>query len=382
MIEGILPYLIIIALYLAMSFFSKLYKHKGFWIIGLIFVLFFVGFKDKMSPDLKRYAFMYENYGMLSHKLIEPGFIFFAFILNKLGFSWVALFFVYSSLTILFIVLGIKNFSDKIVFAFLIFLLVPGFFLNMWVEIRQMLALSLVFYAVSLINVNTRYKKFKFILSLFSSIIFHYSSIIFWLLFFSLKKFLPRKFSFYTYSVILLVSIIIPFIDMDEFIFKIVNKILSYFSIMAKYTYYFESYLERKEAGLNFFNLLKSMTYTFLGFFISFYYNKFNKFHGYDRTNNILLNLFVIGVLILNISIFNNPISRIAYYFLIYQIVLIPNLIYKFEKKETKILILYLFLLFYFAQFLKGLFYYSTEAESYIFLHYKNVLINRILGGN
>lgn len=379
MIEGILPYLLIIAVYLAMSFFSELYKHKGFWVIGLIFVLFFVGFKDKMSPDLERYAFMYENYGMLSPKWIEPGFIFTAFILNKLEFSWVALFFVYSSLTILFIVLGIKNFTDKVIFAFLIFLFVPGFFLNMWVEIRQMLALSLAFYAVSLINVNTRYKKLKFTLSLFSSIIFHYSSIIFWLLFFSLKKFLPRKFSFYTYSVILLVSIIIPFIGIEKFIFEIINEMLSYFSPMTKYTSYFGSYLEGKETGLNFFNLLKSVIYTFLAFFISFCYNKF---HRYERANTILLNLFIIGVLILNISVFNSPISRVGYYFLIYQIILIPNLIYKFEKKETKILILYLFLLFYFSQFLKGLFYYSTEAESYIFLHYKNVLINILLGGN
>jgi hypothetical protein len=62
MIEGILVYLLLIGIYLLMCSLSKVYKNNVFFIIGLMFVVFFVGFKDKISPDLERYALMYENY--------------------------------------------------------------------------------------------------------------------------------------------------------------------------------------------------------------------------------------------------------------------------------------------------------------------------------
>jgi hypothetical protein len=71
------------------------------------------------------------NYNELNYKTaIEPVFIFFSYIFNKFGFSWVALSFIYSLLTILFIVLGIKNFFNNIMFAFLLFLFIPGFSRN------------------------------------------------------------------------------------------------------------------------------------------------------------------------------------------------------------------------------------------------------------
>lgn len=369
MIEGMLVYLLLIGIYLVMGFFSTIYRHKVFWIISLVFVIFFVGFKDKISPDLERYALMYENYDTLTYQAIEPFFIFISSVLNKIGFSWVALSFVYALLTILFIVLGIRNSTSNIIFAFLIFLLVPGFFLNLFVEMRQMLAVSFTFYAVSLINMKTKYKKIKIFLLMLLSIITHYSAIGFWLIFLSLKKFLFKKFDFYKYSTILLISAIIPFTGVVNIINKFIVNLLLHFSHISKitsYITYFSTY------STNFYWFLKAGIYTILGLFVSLFYNKFN------IRNALFFNLFIIGIVLLNITFFIPEISRIAYYFLIYQIILIPNLVFKC-KKEAKILLYYSFFLFYFSLFIKGLFYYSEEAQNYIFLHYKNVVFNKFI---
>jgi hypothetical protein len=68
----------------------------------------------------------------------------------------------------------------------------------------------------------------------------------------------------------------------------------------------------------------------------------------------------------------------VAYFFLIFQIVMIPEIIGRLEKSKFKTVVFYTYLAVYSAMFLKGLFYFSEESQSYIFLNYKNILWEKL----
>jgi hypothetical protein len=94
-----------------------------------------------------------------------------------------------------------------------------------------------------------------------------------------------------------------------------------------------------------------------------------------DKARNVVsLNLFIIGVAMLNLSRTTGEISRVAYYFLIQQIVLFPSLLERTDGRARQLLAAYCLFLFYLAQFTWGLFYYSPAA-GYMFLHYRNILL-------
>ncbi len=377
LITGTLPYFFILFSYIVLSLTSYVSKSKVFFYLALIVIILFVGFKDIMSPDFERYAIAFENIENIGFR-IEPLFFVFSKILKILGFDYYALFFLYSFLTILFILLGIKKMTNYQAISFLFFLLVPGFFLNMFVEMRQMLAVAITFYSVALFLD----KKKTWLLFAILSAMAHYSAIFFWLIFGFIYKFLPKIYSLKTYAILLILSFVfVGIFKFDIQIFKAILPLLNIIPFFQKYIYYVNYRLEGgiEQVEFQFFkNIFYIVNLLFLVYIFKLSNRKTNDIKDVMSRKIILLNLLFIGVLILNIAFYIAPISRMAYYFLIFQIVIIPNTIFDLKMKEVKVLILYFYFFIYVLMFIKGLFLYSEEAQNYIFLNYKNILFKEI----
>jgi len=380
---GILPYFIMVFSYSILSLTSYFSKSRVFFYLAILIIILFVGFKDIMSPDFERYAYTYENIENFGFDAFEPFFVIMSFFLKSLGFDYYALFFIFAFLTILFILLGIREFSKHYAMAMLLYLFVPGFFLNMFVEMRQTLAIAMVFYAVGLI---LNKKKLGYLFA-FLSIITHYSAIFFWLIFIIFKNFLSKEHSSWFYVISLMVSfLLVIIIRLDivffSFLFMIFNSLSSFLPFLQKYLLYLAFVISGEVSQVQA-QLIKNIFYIlntlFLLYILRYTIKENNDIHLMAdlEKENYLINFLTVGVIILNISFHIGAVSRLAYYFLIFQIVLIPNVILKIPNLYLRYLSFIIILFIYISMFIKGLFYFSDEAQSYIFLHYKNILFKQ-----
>jgi len=150
----ITPYVIFVLWMAILLLFRKKAKNK--WIVEIFLILslvIFTGLKEPFTWDLQNYCNMYHNPSMLSFNWIEPFLIFSVKFLNYFSSNCVLLFAWYQFWTVFFINLAIKNLSPKSYgFSFFLYLMIPTFFINSFgVEIRQVLAVAILLYALSLL---------------------------------------------------------------------------------------------------------------------------------------------------------------------------------------------------------------------------------------
>jgi transmembrane protein EpsG len=380
---SILPYFIMLFNYIILSLTSYVSKSRVFFYLAILIIILFVGFKDIMSPDFERYAYMYENIESFGFDASEPFFIIMSFFLKSFGFDYYALFFIYAFLTILFILLGIREFSKHHAIAMLLYLLVPGFFLNMFIEMRQILAVAMVFYAVGLILNKKRYGYFL----AFLSIITHYSAMFFWFIFIIFKKYFSKKYFlwFYVISLVASFALVVMFrLDLAffNFLFMIFNSLSSFLPFLQKYLTYLALVISGEVSQVQA-QLIKNIFYIlntlFLLYVLRYIIKENNNIHPMAdlKKDNYLINFLTVGTIILNISFYVAEVSRFAYYFLIFQIVLIPNIILKIPNLYVRYSFFIIILFIYISMFIKGLFLYSEEWQDYIFFNYKNILFER-----
>jgi transmembrane protein EpsG len=347
------PYGILLLVYFLLAFQSEVLRNRFFALPALGALLIFAGFREAITPDMEQYRILYEDSRTLTAGFIEPTFLYLCKFLNALGFDYHALFFVYSLITLFFIYLAIRNYCDDIRLPLLLYVLIPGCFLNMFVEMREVCAISIALYATSQLK----------LLAILSAL-FHYSAILYWAIFLVLYKSLKRTHSTFLYLFLIITSLIIP----TSILTSALQTVASPF-VPAKYQAYIDMF-SAQSAGVDSAQLLKSLIYVILAILII--YSK--AFARNEESDSIQLNLFVVGVLLLNLSRSNAVLSRVAYYFLIQQIVLLPEIVSKIDGQIKRLMATYCLVLFYLAQFAWGLFYFSPE-EGYIFLHYRNALL-------
>ena len=150
--EQLLPYAILLVAFLLLVFQSELARNRLFDAPVLGLLILFAGFRDAMTPDLERYREMYEGIGSGGSFPLEPVFVFLSKLLNWIGFDYHALFFVFTFLTLLFIYLGIRNYTSHVYLSLLLYTLIPACFLNLFVEMREAGAVAVAFYATSVWN--------------------------------------------------------------------------------------------------------------------------------------------------------------------------------------------------------------------------------------
>jgi hypothetical protein len=366
----LLPYAVLLIAYLLLSSQSELLKSKIFAVSALGLLLVFIGFGEVKTPDMERYREMYEALGAGYFFAIEPSFIFLSVVFNALGFDYHILFFTYSFITLTFIYLGIRNYTNYIKLSLLFYILVPACFLNLFVEMREVSAVAIAFYATSLLrHKNIKLKKTRVLFFAILSIIFHYSAIVYWVVFFLTYRFNVRRHSFFLHLVLLSLSLLIPTsVLINGF------HIIAYPFLPAKYQGYFNIFIDMESQLAESGQILKSIIYTLMASFFSYCGASLEE----NDDAHMSVNLFVIGVVILNLTRAFSDISRLAYFFLILQIILFPLFLEKIKNQIQALWCTYLVVIFYLAQFTWGLFYYSEETGSYIFLHYQNAIMSAL----
>lgn len=358
--------------YLLLSIQSELLRNKVFALPCIGVLLLFAGFREAITPDLEEYKRLYESINSFDAGLIEPSFLYISKSLTAIGLDYHALYFVYSFLTLVFTYLGIRNYTKGVKLALLLYILIPSCFLNMFVEMREVCAIAIVFYATSILySGQQRFRGAKCAALAVLSVLFHYSALIYWIILVVFSKPLRRVHSARLYLAAILSSFLIP----TSVLIGIIR--IAIFPIApSKYRGFLEMFM-RQEEGISAGQILKDAIYVAVAIAFVFWRSGSNtEDKDSDKTSDIVsLNLFVIGVAMLNLSRTTAEISRLAYYFLIQQIVLFPSIVEKINGHAKRLLAAYCLFLFYLAQFVWGLFYYSPTA-GYMFLNYRNVLLS------
>ena len=361
LIEYSYPYLLFFFIVLVTLSLKLRYKNKLFDFFLILLFVIFAGFKQPFTWDLENYCYMYHNPEILSYTWIEPLFIIFVKILNYFSNDCNILFAVYQFLTVLFIDLTIRKLPSKQQFlAWIIYISLPFLFLNSFgVEIRQSLAISILFYAFSNLYYSNN-KKLFFILSLLSGFA-HYSafigSVVLYLVYFFLynlnlsakRKLLILFFAFSMLSI---------FSSTNDLIVNVIKYLLSWFQFLEKYSSYF---IEAEKLPV-----IKLVIYIFISFIALAVSMRVNNKEVVDFSL-----FFVTGILFLFIFKDFSPASRIYMYFSILQIILIPKII---EYIKPKVFVYSVYFLFYFTQFIYGLFYIDPQGN-YSFLPYKGLIL-------
>jgi transmembrane protein EpsG len=292
-----------------------------FFATAILLTIFISGFRYNTGYDFSSYAYIYK---CRLPSGIEPLFAYSITLFNCITNDPQLMFFTYSLATILSLLLAVKRYTKYTKTSFLIFLLIPGLFLNSFSIIRQSLALVLLFYALSFLIIENR--KLMFISLSAVSIMFHYTAIIPAVMFILGNKFFKKEYKKITYILLLLFSAALYHLNAAQLL-------LSF--MLGKYAVYIGYVSDVSTVKIVIGNLFV--------LFLILIRRQFIK----SAADMYLFNMVFIGTLIINVFAHYTPVTRISYYFLIAQIVIIPKLIYSFKDNDMKVLFLTVFVCYY-----------------------------------
>ncbi|OTG66884.1 hypothetical protein B9T25_08880 [Acinetobacter sp. ANC 4470] len=343
-------YILFVAIIIALLILNSSIKTNVqlFQIFALMLLVFFVGFRFETGYDWAMYRNFYE-YDTF-HSGIEFGYVFFIKILRYLFDDYQSLFFFTALATYIFLYLGIRKYTKHSSIALALFILIPGLFLNSLNIIRQELAIAIAFYAFSFL-VDKKFFNYLFLMILAFSI--HYSIVIVFFTHLVVWQYSSKvKYSFYYF--LILFSLL--FLKFD------IGNLVYYFAKGARY----EFYQTGESVSLLKILILNSLALVYV------YFSP--KIIDKSKYNIYIVALVVMNVVYLNVFSSVIALSRIAYYFKIFEIVLVAQLLFVFDKK-IRVLALLLLVAFYSIQFLGALKVdmAETRTENNL-IPYKNVL--------
>lgn len=345
-------YLYFIISILILLFIDHLIKYKNiFFAAAVLLTVFVAGFRFEVGYDWFNYVSFY-SIGM--QDLMEPFFALSIKLLNLISSDFSLMFFSYSLATISVLLLTIQRFTNYPKTSFLLYLLVPSYFITSFSILRQGLALVIFLYALSFLLINN--SKLKFTLISIVSIMFHYSAAVPFIIIILGQKLFYKNYKTIYYALIVTISWVLYYSNIAP---KLLN--LAY-GRYAAYTDYTISVSSVKIAVIN----------LFIFILIAF---KKNYIKGVADTH--MLNLLVFGTLITNVFADFVPMTRLSYYFYIVQIILVPKLIYSAKNYSIRISFLLVFLLYYCLMFAYTLNIDSNLDQYPKLTPYKNLLFDR-----
>jgi transmembrane protein EpsG len=349
-------YYFIIIILLILDYFFK--KNKIFRYIAIASIVFVSGSRYATGYDFFNYYSFYTTYLFDS---LEPLFKLSVIVLKYFSSDPQLLIFIYSLFTIIIMYVAITKYTKYIRTSFFIYMIIPGLYLNSFSIIRFSLAQSIVF--IALFYLIYKQDKAKFYTLAIVSTLFHYSAIVPSIIVLIFYKILRKTYSFLIYLMIILVSYLLYKLNLAELF-------LSYAS--GEYA----GYIDTSSPP----NLLKSFVLSI--FILTLIYFKPN--YVKNTGDIISLNMLFLGVITYNIFMNFEYVTRLTYYFLIFQVILIPKLIYSFKRNDLKILFLFLFLFYYIAIFTNALITdakFEGSANTNILL-YKNYFLKDSINAN
>jgi|GEM_PF-5480657 hypothetical protein len=298
-----------------------LLKNKLFTYIVVFIVVLFSGLRYNVGYDYDNYEAIFLGY---NENATEPLFSITIFLLKKLWNDPIIMFFFFSLLTITITFFAIHRLSDSERLGFMIYLLIPGLYLNSFSIVRQAVAISFFFLGIFYLYKN---KKIKYWGIGIIATLLHFSAVIPFLFLWIFKKWFTKKHNIFFHFVILLVAFIIAYLKLPKLFIGLFGK----FSVYAE--------LLTIEIPIT-----KVLLYFFFGVIVVYFLRNRN-----DEKTNLLLNILQIGIFI-NIAFAEfPPVTRMGYYFLITQTILVPTVIFSFKHNSLKVGILILFMTYYYG---------------------------------
>lgn len=299
----------IVSFILSFFFYNIYCKHKNkiFLVLSFIVPMFIGGFRYMVGTDYISYLFMYNN-----NIKVNIAFDFIAKIASHFGGA-TALFFIYNFLTLFFIFLGLKNLDkDSKPMAYFCYLFT--FYTTSFNIVRQSAAIAIIFYSYKFI-INKDLKKWMFFVLLAS--LFHSSALI-CLPFYFIINAKKKSYKF----LIFILTLIISFKYID-----IIN-LLSGFSYFSHYSIYANTIDELANNRMFYIDLL-------LLIYILF---NVKRITNIDKKFDFYIFIFVIGFALEFTGFFNPYVKRIAEYFLISKVVILPQIALSYSYAKKRIL--------------------------------------------
>jgi len=303
-------------------FTDYLFKNvKVFLFLAIGIIIFISGTRYGVGYDFFNYVSFYTIY---LPEYLEPLFKLSIVVLKEFSSNPQIMFFMYSFFTIILTYIGIVKYTKYVKTSLLIFLLIPGLYLNSFSILRQAMAESILFLAFFYIIYEKRLLKFCLISLV--AFLFHYSAILPVLIVLATYYILKKSYSIIFYSIILCLSIVSYQIHLATFLLGFA------FARYAAYLNYIQSV-----------SILKLVVYNIFMLVLILFKNRYI----HTKEDNIILNILFIGVIVLNVFSDFTPVTRLSYYFLIFQIILVPKFIYSFNDNNLKVIILSISILYY-----------------------------------
>ena len=339
-----LLYYIIIGFIFAIGYISK---KKFFTYLSLFIIVLISGFRYEVGYDYPNYVSFFLGYG-LEHS--EPLFIFILFLLRNIWDDPQIMFFTFSLATILITYKAIKKLGNSERIGIMIYLLIPGLYLNSFSIVRQSIAISLFFLGIFYLYEN---KKIKYWIIGIIAVLLHFSAIIPFIFIWILKKWILKKHNIFFHFTFLSVAFIMAYLKLPKLFIGMFGKFSIYAELLTIET-----------------PITKVLVMFFLGVIIVYFLRNRN-----DEKNNLLLNIFQIGIFI-NIAFAEfPPVTRMGYYFVITQTILVPTIIFSFKYNYLKIFALVLFMTYYSFIQINALIVDEKQPDKTKMTPYKNYLL-------
>lgn len=331
-----LPYIL---LYLLVFLFaiidvSDIYKKKnyfGYYVLLIAFTLF-AGLRDMIGgSDIYIYAQIFEVYNKeLNINLlgIEPGFLYFNYLINLITNNRYAYFFIISLVIFILHFKTLKKYNILVYLA--IFIYFTKLYLMSFVYLRQFLGMGIAWLSIPYI-IKRKFILFLMIILLATS--FHYSALIF------IIPYLVKniKLTKYQLFILFILSILFGFF----YFFSYTSEHLGTLVENRKLIGY-----SKKSDTINYFYLIE-------GIVISSLLIIYNKYFYNNHKNLLFFNLAVLYVFLTFFSLRNGSGIRFIWYYLIGLIYFLTNLLYKIKDKFNKFIFIFILLLYFSSVFFR-----------------------------
>ena len=293
--------------------------------LAFLTVFFISGFRSFVGSDYKNYYSVYVDFPKDSFP--EPFFNYLIYILKGVGFEPQSLFVFVSFFTFLFLFLAIRNSGVSIWLALFLFVATRGYFESFNV-IRQYLVIVIMLYSMKYLA-DKQNLKFFVVASLCMMI--HISAFLYILLFIFFRRTYSGTFWF---LVVLLSTLSVKFNLIPVYL------IPSFYQVYVGTSHFQASEFSGLGLGFILFNLIALS--------IAFYYSRLSK--------NIkmipFLNMYLVGVVVQNLSFQAIIFRRLSIALLIAQIIVIPYMLSRIKQPEyafwARFFVVILFLMLFF----------------------------------
>ena len=283
-----------------------------------------------VGTDLNSYINEY-RIGLIRNN--EIGFSYFNLLLRKLGVGIQLYIAIISAIVILSISILYYKYSKNILLSYYLFVTI-GFFSMSMSGLRQTLAICLTIFAFIFL---IKYKKILFFFFVVIASFFHNTAIVFLIAYFLRKVKVDKKRGL----TILVLSILITLLFKKWIIYFITSISPSKYNI----------YLD--DIGYKGINPIVVVVSILIPLACLFFWPTVNNHNDneYNRTMSIFLLFSIINVIVNILALDIKLFERLTYYFMVYNTILIPNVIQNMKDKKIRVIAVFLCIVLPLIQF-------------------------------